>query len=80
MIIVRSHIKSSEKRFKSMKIKKLDRRKDQILRDVFKNSCSKNLTSLLQTRSIAVKTVKKILEAYLGLCQTAMTELFCENS
>ena len=40
--------------------------KNQILRDIFKNSFSKNLTGLLQTRtrSIAVKTAKKIRDTF----------------
>ena len=33
-----------------------------------------------QSRSTAVKIVRKISEAYVGLCRTTLAELFCENS
>ena len=44
-----------------------------------KISCSENLIGcLIQSQNIAVKIVKKILETYLGLFQTAMKEFFAE--
>ena len=33
-----------------------------------------------QSESTTVKIVRKISEAYLRLCRTAIAELFCENS
>ena len=81
MITVRSHIKNSEKRFKSMEIKKLDRKKESDPQGRIKNSCSKNLVNLLQIiNKYCSKNLLKISEAYLGSCQTALTELFYENS
>ena len=64
-----------------MEIKKLNRKDESDLRDILKNSCSKIwLVYLKQSRSSAVKFVRKIPEAYLGLCWTAIAELFCESS
>ena len=64
-----------------MKIKKLNRKEESDLRDIWKNRCSENVISVLQTiKKYCSKIVRKISEAYLGLCQTAIAELFCENS
>ena len=64
-----------------MEIKKLNRKEESDLRDILKNSCPKIwLVYFKQWRSSAVKIVRKISEAYLGLCRTAIAELFCESS
>ena len=64
-----------------MEIKKLNRKDESDLRDILKNSCSKIwLVYFKQSRSSAVKIFRKIPEAYLGLCRTAVAELFYESS
>ena len=64
-----------------MEIKKLNRKEESDLRDVLKNSCSKNLKVYFKPSGrSAVKIVRKISEAHLGLCRAAKVKLFCENS
>ena len=56
-------------------------RKNRTLKDILKNSCSENLISLFQIlmKYFSVNR-KKMSEAYLGFCQTAMMVHFYENS
>ena len=81
MIIARSQIKRRKKKIKSMEIKKLNRKEKSDLRDVLKNSCSKNLISLLETiKMFCSENCKKNIRGIFRIMSNSYVELFHENS
>ena len=64
-----------------MEIKKSDRKKESDLRDVLKNSCSKNLISLLQTiKKYCSKNHKKNIRGIFRIMSNRYSGAFCKNS